>query len=91
MDNLVEEINNFIQINRNVRLRNMIYNYLSAVHVRLLKLKETHHEKTETTKKHMYDSMEPVSKKRFLEDIKRNIQLWMLERRKDYFLNSMGN
>ena len=39
----------------------------------------------------MYDSMEPVSKKRFLEDIKRNIQLWMLERRKDYFLNSMGN
>ena len=42
-------------------------------------------------KKHMYDSMEPVSKKRFLEDIKRNIQLWMLERRKDYFLNSMGN
>ena len=91
MDNLVEEINNFIQINRNVRLWNMIYNYLSAVHVRLLKLKETHHEKTETTKKHMYDSMEPVSKKRFLEDIKRNIQLRMLERRKDYFLNSMGN
>ena len=46
MDNLVEEINNIIQINRNVRLWNMIYN-LSAVHVKLLKLKETHHEKTE--------------------------------------------
>ena len=90
MDNLVEKINNFIQINRNVRLWNMIYNS-AAVHVRLLKLKETHHEKTEAKKKHMYDSMEPVSKKRFLEDIKRNIQLWMLERRKDYFLNSMGN
>ena len=52
MDNLVEEINNFIQINRNVRLWNMTYN-LSAVHVRLLKLKETHHEKTETKKKNI--------------------------------------
>ena len=49
MDNLVEEINNLIQINRNVRLWNMIYNS-AAVHVRLLKLKETHHEKTETKK-----------------------------------------
>ena len=47
--------------------------------------------KQKQKKKHMYDSMEPVSKKRFLEDIKRNIQLWMLERREDYFLNSMGN
>ena len=46
MDNLVEEINNIIQINRNVRLWNMIYN-LSAVHVKLLKLKETFHEKIE--------------------------------------------
>ena len=38
VDNLGEEINNIIQINRNVRLWNMIYN-LSAVHVKLLKLK----------------------------------------------------
>ena len=66
MDNLVEEINNIIQINRNVRLWNMIYN-LSAVHVKLLKLKETFHEKTE--EKNMYDSIEPVAKERFLEDI----------------------
>ena len=33
VDNLGEEINNIIQINRNVRLWNMIYN-LSAVNVK---------------------------------------------------------
>ena len=62
-------LRNHTKIKRNVRLWNMIYN-LSAVHLKLLKLKgNTSWENTE--KKHMYDSMEPVVKKRFLEDIKR--------------------
>ena len=39
----------------------------------------------------MYDSMEPIAKKRFLEDIKENIHLWMLERKKNYFPDPMRN
>ena len=41
--------------------------------------------------RHMYYSMEPVAKKKFLEDIKENIQLWMLKRRKNYFPNPVRN
>ena len=47
---------------------NIIYNLL-AVHVKLLKLKGNTPQKN-TKKIHMNDSMEPVAKKRFLEEIK---------------------
>ena len=59
----------------------MIYN-LSAVHVKLLKLKgNTSLENTE--KKHMYDSMEPVARKRFLEDIKRKYSTMDARKKKE--------
>ena len=69
MNNLIEEICNIIKNKkRNVRLLNIIYNLL-AVHVKLLKLKGNTPQKN-TKKIHMNDSMEPVAKKRFLEEIK---------------------
>ena len=45
--------------------------FIRAVHVKLLKLKGNI--MREPRKKHMYDSMEPVAKTRFLVDIKENI------------------
>ena len=64
----MEEINNIIQNKQECRLWNLIYN-LSAVHVKLLRFNGS--TSWENTKKTMYDSMEPVAKKRFLEGIKR--------------------
>ena len=69
MNNLIEEIFNIIKKKkRNVRLLNIIYNLLAA-HVKLLKLKGNTPQKNKKQKIHMNDSMEPVAKKRFLEEI----------------------
>ena len=87
VNNLVEKINKILfKINRNVRLWNMIYN-LFAAHIKLLKLKGN--TSRENTEKNMYNSMEPVAKKGFWKTFKENIQLRMLERRKNYFPNAM--
>ena len=70
MDNLVEETNN---IQNKQECQTMEYDilFIRAVHVKLLKLKGNI--MREPSKKHMYDSMEPVAKTRFLVDIKENI------------------
>ena len=88
MDNLVEETNN---IQNKQECQTMEYDilFIRAVHVKLLKLKGNI--MREHRKKHMYDSMEPVAKTRFLVDIKENIQLWILDKRKNYFPNPMRN
>ena len=39
---------------------------------------------------HMSDSMEPLAKKRFLEN-KKSIQLWVLQIRKNHFPNAVRN
>ena len=89
MDNLVEEINNIIQNKQECQTKEYDIQFISC------SSKITEIERKHITRKHrkkyMYDSMEPVAKKRFLEDIKENTQLWMLERRKNYFPDPMRN
>ena len=90
MDNLVEEITNIIQ--NKLECQTMEYDIQFICCSCKITEIERKHIMRKRRKKNMYDSMEPVTRKRFLEDIKKeNIQLWMLERIKNYFLNPMRN
>ena len=88
MDNLAEEINN---IQNKQECQTMEYDIQFICCSCKITEIERKHIMGKHRRKNMYDSMEPVAKKRFLEGIKKNIQLWMLERRKNYFPNPMRN
>ena len=89
MDNLVEEINNIVQSKQECQTKEYDIQFICCSS-KITEI-ERKHIMRKHRKKYMYDSMEPVAKKRFLEDIKENIQLWMLERGKNYFPDPMRN
>ena len=69
MDNLVEEINNIIQNKQECQTMEYDIQFICCS-CKITEI-ERKHIIRELRKKHMYDSMEPVARKRFLEDIKR--------------------
>ena len=69
MDKLVEEINNIIQNKRECQTMEYDIQFICCS-CKITEI-ERKHIMRKQKKKHMYDSMEPVAKKRFLEDIKR--------------------
>ena len=69
MDNLVEEITNIIQ--NKLECQTMEYDIQFICCSCKITEIERKHIMRKRRKKHLYDSMEPVAKKRFLEDIKR--------------------
>ena len=69
VDNLVEEINNIIQNKQECQTMEYDIQFICCS-CKITEI-ERKHIIRELRKKHMYDSMEPVARKRFLEDIKR--------------------
>ena len=89
MDNLVEEINNIIQNKQECQTMEYDIQFICCS-CKITEI-ERKHIIREHRKKHMYNSMEPVARKRFLEDIKRKYSTMDAKRRKNYFPNPMRN
>ena len=81
MDNLVEEINNIIQNKQ--ECQTMEYDIqLICCSCKITEIERKHIMRNHR-KKNMYDSMEPVTKKRFLEDIRRNYSTMDARKKKE--------
>ena len=81
MDNLVEEITNIIQ--NKLECQTMEYDIQFICCSCKITEIERKHIMRKQKKKHMYDSMEPVAKKRFLEDIKRKYSTMDAKKKKE--------
>ena len=88
MDNLVEEINNIIQNKQECQTKEYDIQFICCSS-KITEI-ERKHIMRKHRKKYVYDSMEPVAKKRFLEDIKRKYLTIDARKRKE-FLNPMTN
>ena len=88
VDNLVEEIN-FIQNKQ--ECQTMEYDIQFICCSRKITEIERKHMIRKRRKKHLYDSMEPVAKKRFLEDMKRKYSTMDARKKINYFPNPMRN
>ena len=81
MDRLVEEINNIIQNKRECQTMEYDIQFICCS-CKITEI-ERKHIMRKQKKKHMYDSMEPVAKKRFLEDIKRKYSTMDAKKKKE--------
>ena len=81
MDKLVEEINNIIQNKRECQTMEYDIQFICCS-CKITEI-ERKHIMRKQKKKHMYDSMEPVAKKRFLEDIKRKYSTMDTKKKKE--------
>ena len=81
MDNLVEEINNIIQNKQECQTMEYDIQFICCS-CKITEI-ERKHIMRKQKKKHMYDSMEPVAKKRFLEDIKRKYSTMDAKKKKE--------
>ena len=81
MDKLVEEINNIIQNKRECQTMEYDIQFICCS-CKITEI-ERKHIMRKQKKKHMYDSMEPVAKKRFLEDIKRKYSTMDAKKKKE--------
>ena len=81
MDKLVEEINNIIQYKRECQTMEYDIQFICCS-CKITEI-ERKHIMRKQKKKHMYDSMEPVAKKRFLEDIKRKYSTMDAKKKKE--------
>ena len=88
VDNLVEEIN-FIQNKQECQTMEYDIQFICCS-CKITEI-ERKHIMRKHRKKHLYNSMEPVAKKRFLEDIKRKYSTMDARKKINYFPNPMGN
>ena len=88
VDNLVEETNN---IQNKQECQTMEYDIQFICCSRKITEIERKHMIRKRRKKHLYDSMEPVAKKRFLEDMKRKYSTMDARKKINYFPNPMRN
>ena len=89
MDNLVEEINNIIQNKQECQTKEYDIQFICC------SSKITEIERKHIMRKHRKNicmtAWNLLPKKGFQKTLKENIQLWMLERRKNFFPNPMRN
>ena len=86
MDNLVEEINIINQNKQECQTMEYDIQFICCS-CKITEIERKHMRKHR--QKNMYDSKEPVAKKRFMEDIKRKYST--MDARKNYFPNPMRN
>ena len=82
VDKLVEEINNIIQNKRECQTMEYDIQFICCS-CKITEIERKHIMRKQKKKKHMYDSMEPVAKKRFLEDIKRKYSTMDAKKKKE--------